>query len=65
MRKTRSFDCVALKRKGALSIYEDVKDMDFEQKVAYWREQNRKFDEFRNQAPSGTPDDAGEDIENG
>jgi len=35
MKKT--FDCVEMKRKGALKIYEETKDMTFEQKAEYWR----------------------------
>lgn len=63
MKKTKTFDCVEMKRKGSLSIYEDVKDMDFAQKVAYWREQSRKFDEFRNRDGGEPPHKAPKDTQ--
>jgi hypothetical protein len=43
--KTKTFDCVEMKRRGSQRIYETIKDMTFEQKVAYWREQSRQFRE--------------------
>jgi hypothetical protein len=43
--KTKSFDCVEMKRQGALRIHEITKDMTFDQKVAYWGERSRQFHE--------------------
>lgn len=43
--KTKTFDCIEMKRRGSQRIYETIKDMTFEQKVAYWREQSRQFRE--------------------
>jgi hypothetical protein len=43
--KTKTFDCVEMKRRGAQRIYEATKDMTFEQEVAYWRERSRQFRE--------------------
>ena len=43
--KTKTFDCVEMKRRGSQQIYEAIKDMTVEQKVAYWREQSRHFRE--------------------
>ena len=43
--KTKTFDCVEMKRRGAQRIYEVTKDMTFEQEVAYWRERSRQFRE--------------------
>ena len=43
--KRKTFDCVEMKRLGSLRIYEKIKDMTFEQKVAYWRERSRQFRE--------------------
>ena len=43
--KTKTFDCVEMKRLGSQRIYEKIKDMTFEQKVAYWRERSRQFRE--------------------
>ena len=50
--KTKTFDCVEMKRRGALRIYEATKDMTFEQEVAYWREQSRQFREEQSQIVS-------------
>ncbi len=41
----KSFDCVEMKRRGAQRIHEIIKDMTFEEKVAYWRERSRQFRE--------------------
>ncbi len=43
--ETKDFDCVEMKRLGSLRIHEKIKDMTFEQKVAYRRERNRAFRE--------------------
>ena len=43
--KIKTFDCVEMKRIGSQRIYEKIKDMTFEQKVAYWRERSRQFRE--------------------
>lgn len=43
--KTKTFDCVEMKRLGSQRIYEKIKDMTFEQKVAYWRQRSRQFRE--------------------
>jgi hypothetical protein len=43
--KTKTFDCVEMKRRGAQRIHEAIKDMTFEQKVAYWRNRSRQFRE--------------------
>ena len=34
----KKFDCVEMKRKGSQKIYERLKDLTFEEQVAYWRE---------------------------
>ena len=41
--RTKTFDCVEMKRLGSLRIYETIKDMTFEQEVAFWRERSRRF----------------------
>jgi hypothetical protein len=43
--KTKSFDCVEMKRRGAERIHEIIKNMTFDEKVAYWRERSRIFRE--------------------
>ena len=35
--KTKSFDCVAMKREGSRLIYEQVKNMTPEQELAWWK----------------------------
>ena len=35
--KTRTFDCVEMKRKGAERIYEELKGKTVEEQVEYWR----------------------------
>ena len=35
--KTKDFDCVEMKRKGAQKVYEATKGMTVEEEVEYWR----------------------------
>jgi len=35
--KTKSFDCVAMKREGSRLIYEQVRNMTPEQELAWWK----------------------------
>jgi len=41
--KTKTFDCVDMKRRGAERIYEQVKDMTLEEELAYWRQRTLEF----------------------
>ena len=43
--KTKTFDCVEMKRRGAERIHEATKATGFEQKVAYWQRQSQQFRE--------------------
>ena len=45
--KTKTFDCVEMKRRGAERIYEQLKGKSMEEQVAFWREKNREFQEER------------------
>ena len=42
--KTKTFDCVEMKRQGAARIHERIKDLTLQQRIEYWR---RRSDEFR------------------
>ncbi|MFA6243121.1 MAG: hypothetical protein WC655_19445 [Candidatus Hydrogenedentales bacterium] len=35
--KTKTFDCVEMKRAAALRIYEETKSLSLEERQAYWR----------------------------
>jgi hypothetical protein len=41
--KTKRFDCVEMKRRGSLRIYEETKDLSPEEKAAYWKRQNEEM----------------------
>lgn len=41
--KTKTFDCVEMKRRGAMRIYEATKDLTLEQEIEYWRRRNEEF----------------------
>lgn len=41
------FDCVEMKRKAQLRIYEETKDMTLDELYEYW---NKKYEEFQKQA---------------
>ena len=42
--KTKTFDCVEMKHRGGMRVYEAVKGMTTEQELAFWR---TKTDELR------------------
>jgi hypothetical protein len=41
--KTKRFDCIEMKRRGAARIHERLQGMTFEQEVAYWTERSEAF----------------------
>jgi hypothetical protein len=41
--KTKTFECVEMKRKTALRIHEETKDMTLEQRQSYWQRKNDEF----------------------
>jgi esterase/lipase superfamily enzyme len=48
--KTKTFDCVKMKRKGAEKIYRDLKDKTVSEQVEYWRQRSedmRRWQEAR------------------
>ena len=36
--KAKQFDCVALQHRGAISIYEQTKNMTISEELAYWQQ---------------------------
>ena len=45
--KTKAFDCVEMKRRGAERIMAETRGMTFEEEVAYWRKRSEEFHAFR------------------
>ena len=41
--KTKTFDCIEMKRKAAERIYEETKDFTLEQRIAYWQQKSDAF----------------------
>jgi hypothetical protein len=41
--KTKAFDCVAMKRAGADSVYRATRKMSFRQRVEFWRQESEAF----------------------
>ncbi len=41
--KTKTFDCVEMKRVGGLMIHERLKGMNVEEQIAYWRRRSEDF----------------------
>ena len=39
----KKFDCVEMKRKGSMRIYEETKNMTPAEKLAWWRRRNEEF----------------------
>jgi len=44
--KTKTFDCVEMKRRGAEKVYEELKDKSIEEQVAYWQRKNEEFRQY-------------------
>ena len=49
MKKNKRFDCVEMKRNGALKIHEQLEGRSFEEQVEYWR---KRAEEFRRNDPA-------------
>ena len=43
--KTKTFDCVEMKRKAAIRIHEQLKNMSLQEKIEYWQKRNEVFRE--------------------
>ena len=41
--KTKTFDCVEMKRQGSARIHEQIKDLTFEERIEYWRRRSEAF----------------------
>ncbi len=54
MTRNKSFDCIEMKRRGALKVHERLASMSIEEQVAYWR---RRSDELR-RSEADSPDEA-------
>jgi len=48
--KTKTFDCIAMKRRGARQVYERTKDMTPAEELAYWRRRGEELDRRIGQA---------------
>jgi hypothetical protein len=45
--KTKTFDCVEMKRQAALRVHERLKDLTVEQQIEYWRQRSEEFQRER------------------
>jgi hypothetical protein len=52
--KTKTFDCVVMKRRAAQRIHEETKDLTLEQKADYWRRRSEDFRRERERLLHGT-----------
>lgn len=43
MTKTKTFDCVEMKRQGALALHEKLKGLSDEEKLAYYQKRAREL----------------------
>jgi hypothetical protein len=41
--KTKTFDCVEMKRKAAARIHEQIGNLTLDQKIEYWRLRSEEF----------------------
>ena len=52
MKTTKTFDAVAMKRRGAKRIYEETAQLTPEQRRVYWDDANRRLEELQRAAQS-------------
>jgi hypothetical protein len=45
--RSKTFDCVEMKRRGADRIYEETKNLTHEELLAYWEQKNRELIELQ------------------
>ena len=60
MKKTeKTFDCVEMMHQGALRIYEEMKNMTREQRLAYWKQKDeearKKYPQMREAGHVSSP----------
>ncbi len=69
MMKKKKFDCVAMKRRGAEIVYEQIKDMTIDEELEYWRkgtdELRKKQEELRKKKKVGKASDDALDKSSG
>ena len=53
--KTKKFDCVEMKRKGARKVYEATKGMTVDEEVEYWRKRTREARRWLAAGTAGKP----------
>lgn len=41
--KTKTFDCIQMKREAALRVHEQLKDLTVDQQIQFWRQRNKDF----------------------
>ncbi len=51
--KTKTYDCVAMKRQAAQRIHEETKEFTIEQKVDYWRRRSEELRRERDRLAHG------------
>ncbi len=56
--KTKTFDCIDMKRRGAEQVHERLKDMTVQQRMAYWREQTEQLRQRQAAVRAARPDTA-------
>ncbi len=48
--KRKTFDCVEMKRRGALRIHQETGHLSFEQKLAYWQKHTEALQRLQERA---------------
>ena len=43
MIKTKTFDCIEMKRRAAEHIYNEIKDLNTEEEFIYWEKKHKDF----------------------
>lgn len=65
MKKTKTFDCIEMKRAAALRIYEETKEMTIDEELAYWRAKEQNFAARRQRSLEKMQNGAGDGASSG
>jgi len=55
--KTKTFDCVEMKRRGAVKVQEAIAGMEPQQESQYWRDQTERLRKRQQEVKSGERSD--------
>jgi len=56
--KTKTIDCVEMKKRGSIKIWEQLKDMTLDEELSFWKSRNDVSQKERKEHPDQSQDNA-------